>query len=363
MSGVFLDEKDFQKIKAFLKGVVNLEVKEYSRKGETPVKEVILEYVDGKKMIGDLNSEPFTMKELTGLSSIAAYFARGKYGQTDWRGNCSGLLIKDLLMHFKPKFVIDPMAGSGTTGEVCRDLGIDCLLLDLNPKYGGFNALKDELPRSADFIFVHPPYFVFPGSNMPQYSGKMWGDSPHPDDGSWIQDEDKFRKWFNCVQANIYQGLRKGGRVCYLIGDSRFRGKYYSMFKNMDIYGDLESVIIKRQYNCMSDAIDYSGKFIPIQHEYLVIIRKNDSYIIRCWVVHKTEANILKSPKIHWRALIQSVIEELGGRATREDIYKVVKNHPKAKNNKHLKEKIRQVINSFPDEFIKLDNGYVELAA
>lgn len=361
-NNVFLSDADFRKIAPYLNGVINLEVKEYPNK-YSPVKEVVVEYADGKKMIGNLNAKNFALQEATGLSSIASYFARGKYGQTSWRGNCSGLLIKDLINHFKPKFVIDPMAGSGTTGDVCTDLGVDHMLLDLNPKYGGFNALKDELPRSADFIFVHPPYFVYPGSNMPQYSGKMWGDAPNPDDGSWIQDEEAFTRWFNQVQANIYQGLRKGGRVCYLIGDSRSKGRYYSMFKNMDIYGDLENVIIKRQFNCISDTIKYSGKFIPIQHEYLVIIRKNDDYIIKCMVVKKAEVNVMKSANIKWRSLIQSVIEKLGGKATREEIYEEIKEHPKAKNNNHVKEKIRQVINAFPNEFEKVDTKTVRLAA
>lgn len=358
-----LNHADFTKLAPHLSGVINLELKEHRARGGRIVREVLLEYNDGRKMVGDLNTSCFTLKELTGLSSIAAYFARGKYGNTNWRGNCSGLLIRDLINHFKPKFVLDPMAGSGTTGDVCKDLNVNHMLLDLNPKYGGFNALRDELPRSADFIFAHPPYYVFPNTSMPRYSGVMWGDQANPDDGSWIEDEQEFRTWFNTVQANLYQGLRKGGRICYLIGDSRSKGKYFSMFKAMDIYGSLESVIIKRQFNCMSDAKTYGGYFIPIAHEYLVIVRKDDEYVLRCLCVKELEVDLRQRKNIHWRALLQSAIEEMGGKATREQIYMKVKDHPKAQSNNHLKEKIRQVINSFPNEFVKLDDGMVGLAA
>ncbi len=48
----------------------------------------------GDKFIGDLTQERISFKKVGGLTSIAEYFARGKYGSNSWRGNCSGLLIK-----------------------------------------------------------------------------------------------------------------------------------------------------------------------------------------------------------------------------------------------------------------------------
>lgn len=357
---MFLTNAEYEKIKPYLNDVISMDIKDYPWKKN---KEIFLEYSDGKKMIGNLKASNFALKELSGITSIVEYFARGKYGSTSWRGNCSGLLIKDLLLHFKPKHPMDVMCGSGTFGDVADELGLDYDMFDLNPKWGGFNALKDELPRSSDFIFVHPPYFVYPDSTMPQYSGKMWGNEPDKiNDGSWIQDEAAFTKWFNQIQANLYEGLRKGGRIAYLMGDSRSKGQYYSMFKNMDIYGDLENVIVKRQFNTMSDSMKYSGKFIPIEHEYLVIIRKNDAYIVKCLTVKKQEINIMDISKIKWRHLIQSSIEKLGGKATRKEIVNEIKNHPKAKNNNHIEEKVRQIINMYPQEF-KKDNQFVFLAA
>lgn len=45
--------------------------------------------------------------------------------------------------------------------------------------------------------------------------------------------------------------------------------------------GTLENIIIKAQHNCFSDNIQYSGKFIPILHEYVMIVRKDDALFIR----------------------------------------------------------------------------------
>lgn len=357
-----LTEKDIKNIMPYLNNAVNVEIKDYP--GKRSVKEILIEYSDGRKMIGDLNSANFELRELKGLTSIAAYFARGKYGSNQYRGNASGLLIKDLLEHYQPNFIIDPCVGSGTSYDVAKSIGIDCLALDLNPKWGGFDMLKDELPRSTPFMFVHPPYFVPTGSQMPQYSGVMWGSCPHPSDGSHIHDPKEFTRWLNKVQANLYQALRKGGIMCWLVGDSRYRGQYYSMFRSMDIYGKLESVIIKRQFNCISDNTQYkkSSLLIPIEHEYLIIIRKDHELEIKCMFTKNITVNILKSKNVTWRALIQSVIEYCGGKASKEQIREILKDTPKAESNNHLSEKIRQIINQFKDEFIKNPDGTISLS-
>lgn len=357
MNENLLTVKQLSDLEPYLKNAVRFDVKRYSR-----MTEAIIEYADGHKVAGPLTDTGYFPRPVRGLSSIVEHLARGDYGASNWRGNCSGLLIKDLLEFYKPAFVIDPMVGGGTTEDVCRSLNQPHLCLDLNPAHGGFDALKEELPRSADFIFVHPPYFVFPGSKMPVYSGRMWGKAPHEDDGSHIHDEAAFTAWINRVQANLFQALRRGGRLVFLIGDSRFKGQYYSMFKNMDIYGTLENVMIKRQFNCVSDSTAYSGRFIPLEHEYVVVIRKDDVAHVRCLLVHLRETDFSHSAKITWRALLQMKLEEFGGRATREQILNAVATHPKAQNNQHLPEKIRQIINQFPKEF-KKDGDAVVLAA
>lgn len=356
MNNVLLNQKEFEKLYPYMNNVINLEVKQYKN-----FKEVLLENSDGKKYLGNLSETDFKIKELKGLSSVVAYFARGRYGSNIWRGNCSGLLVKDLIEHFNPSFIIDPMCGSGTVKSVADELGIRNLCLDLNPKWGGFDALKMELPYSTPFIFLHTPYYVFPGSNMPQYSGKMWGKEPHNSDGSHIHDQKEFKRWFDKVQANLYQALKKDGYMAILTGDSRYKGQYYSMFKEMDIYGEIQNVIIKKQYNCFSDSIEYKNSYIPIEHETLIIIKKVNEYNIPCLIVSKKEANIKTSVKITWRALIQSTIEHFGGKATKDQILRELKEHPKAQNNNHLEEKFRQTVNSFKNIFIK-HNGYIELA-
>lgn len=222
-----LKEKDLKVLCPYLNDgvVVNIEVKDRGvRKG----REVLLEYDDGRKLVGNLDSPKFQMQPLTGITSIASYFARGKYGSNSWRGNCSGFLIKDLLNFYKPDVFGDLAVGSGTSIEVAHDLGYgrsNTVFSDLNPKYGGIDISGDDLDFPLmDFIFFYPPYYVFPGSSMPVYSGKggMWGDEINPHDGSRISDPQQFKEWFDKCNRNLYKLLHRGGRLAILMGGQPF---------------------------------------------------------------------------------------------------------------------------------------------
>lgn len=181
-----------------MKGVVNLEVKDYpSRQGKPAIKEIIIEYANGKKYIGNLYASDLKFQELKGLRSIQEHFSRWNYGTNSYRGNCSGLIVKALIEHFQPSFFIDPMAGSGTSKAVCEEMGVPHLSLDLNPALGVFDAYSMELDRSSDMIFLHSPYYVYPGSAMPQYSGVQWSSEKLSTDGSHIHDKYAFTKQFS----------------------------------------------------------------------------------------------------------------------------------------------------------------------
>lgn len=81
------------------------------------------------------------------MNSILSYEDRGNYGKSNWRGNCSGRLIKDLLEFYKPKCYVDAFKGSGTSDDVVKELNeqganIEYFGLDL---HSGFNAITDSI--------------------------------------------------------------------------------------------------------------------------------------------------------------------------------------------------------------------------
>lgn len=95
------------------------------------------------------------------LTSLHHFRDCGGYGDRRYPGNCGGLLIRDLLRYFQPQEVFDPMTGSGTCAQVCRDLGLPCLSRDIRE---GFDATDERRYRELgcarfDFIWAHPPYW------------------------------------------------------------------------------------------------------------------------------------------------------------------------------------------------------------
>ena len=275
------------------------------------------------------------------MQSVISYKDRGNYGNSKYRGNCSGNVIKDLISQFypnsKPKKFIEVFSGGGTGKDVAKELEIkNSIHLDLN---NGWDALIDEIPSGSDFIFSHPPYW-----NIISYQ-KQRG-SYNKNDLSNNMSYEEFIKKLNFVNEKIYYSLINGGRHATLIGDIRKNGKYYSILKDMIWFGELESHIIKIQHNCLSDNKIYNNdSFIAIKHEHILVFKKNKIWVFNLKVTETKKDNIMNITNITWRDLIQATIEFFNNKASVDDIYNILSKSKKAKNNNHVREKIRQTLN------------------
>ncbi|MCX7935736.1 MAG: DNA methyltransferase, partial [Planctomycetota bacterium] len=112
-------------------------------------------------------------------------YGPGKQGDTSFAGATPSWIIWNLLARYTlPKdLVVDPMAGSGTTLDVARDLGRRALAYDLAPKRRDiFRADARHLPlenEKADFVFIDPPYgdhLVY--SDDPRCIGRLAASDP-----------------------------------------------------------------------------------------------------------------------------------------------------------------------------------------
>lgn len=292
------------------------------------------------------------------LTTIMSYPKRNdKYGNNKYRGNCSGELIKDLLKFYKPKRVFDPMCGSGTTQDVCKELSIEHLCLDLDPKWGGYDAVNDEVPQSSDFIFWHPPYH-----DIIKYSQNMWGTHADSRDLSRCKDYQEFIRKINIIESKLITSLRKGGRLAILVGDIKKKGILYSIQKDMAWFGQPEQVIIKSQHNCWSNNVNYNGKFIPITHEYLLIFKRNDCYIIPAKMIKQVNIDLRKCKNQTWRDIVLATFEKLGGKVSLKQLYFEIQYHEKTKTNSHWKEKIRQTVQIYKKDFSNAGKGIYKLS-
>lgn len=109
----------------------------------------------------------------------------------------------------------------------------------------------------------------------------------------------------------------------------------------------------------MSDNKNYSNNnFIPIKHEHLLIFKKNKIWIFNTKVTMDIKKNIMNVTNITWRDLIQATLQYLENKATIDEIYDILIKSKKAENNHHVREKIRQTLNS-NNNFKKIENTWI----
>lgn len=300
----------------------------------------------------------YTSESIRPLTSIVSYPERGEGGNNKYRGNCSPKLIEDLIGFFKPSEICDYMCGSGTTGAAAAKCGISSKLYDL---HSGFDLMNSEIPDRPEFIFWHPPYW-----DIIKYSDVMYrasdvqnryGYNPCQFDLSRIAEWDEFVKAMNYAMMKQFYALEKGGRIAVLMGDIKKKGKLFSMLAEIAKPGTLENIIIKAQHNCFSDNIQYSGKLIPILHEYVMIVRKDDALFYPILFSEKRKVDIRDMLGATWKDVVASVLESAAGPVTLSWLYEQIEPHKKAQNNQWWKEKIRQTLQIYPSHFMSSERG------
>jgi hypothetical protein len=166
----------------------------------------------------------------------------------------------------------------------------------------------------------------------------------------------------NYCMMKQFSALERGGRMFVLVGDMKRRGKLYSMIRELICPGTMENIIIKAQHNCWSDRQSYSGNFVPIIHEYLLVTRKDAGLIVPVsWGTSK-EYDMRCFADQSWRDLVFSVIENNGGTMSLQELYDALKDSSKARKNPHWQEKIRQTVQDI-SRFTRTGRGCYALAA
>ena len=142
---------------------------------------------------------------------------------------------------------------------------------------------------------------------------KQYGYDPKQSDLSRIQKWEDFVKAMNYAMMKQFTALEKGGRMAVLMGDVKKKGKLYSMLAEIIKPGTLENIIIKVQHNCFSEQIHYSGSFIPILHEYVMIVRKDNPLLYPILSTKAYQTDIRDMPGPVWRDVVAAVLEQCDG--------------------------------------------------
>ncbi|MCI5760072.1 MAG: hypothetical protein MR218_08485 [Eubacterium sp.] len=297
-------------------------------------------------------------------STILSFPDRGPWGDSRYRGNCSGWIQAFLIWKYQARKMAELFAGSGTGSDVCRDMQIPYIGADLNPSpvrdnILAVNAVSDEVPdsfRDADLLFMHPPYGAEIG--IP-YAGSMWKDPGRqlsPSDLGQMP-WDKFMRTLNAIVMKYYAAMENGARMAVLMGDVRRKGQFHSMLADIVKPGNLEQIIVKAQHNCVSNGRQYSAKgFVPITHEFLMVVRKPGGYFISFQLPQQYRTDIRDSESATWTDVVYAVVQTQET-CTLTDIYTKIEGNKKAKKNPHWKEKVRQVLGQHPSLFHQRTRG------
>ena len=299
------------------------------------------------------------------MQSIVSYPERGPYGRSNYRGNCTGLLIKDLIAQYKLQGLSDFMVGSGTTEDVVREAGIRGTFADLNR---GYDMLSMDIPERSENIFWHPPYASLLRYADSQYLASdveaatgLSAETIRRHDLSSFKDWDKFVKMMNYCMLKQYAALEKDGRMFTLVGDWKQKGRLYSMILDLIKPGTIENIIIKAQHNTWSGRQSYSGNFVPIVHEYLLVTRKDENIYIPVSFSVRKDYDMRSFGDQSWRDLVYSIIQDNGGRMSLQELYDALKDSAKAKRNAHWQEKVRQTVQNIKN-FVRTERGCYALA-
>lgn len=146
-------------------------------------------------------------------------YGSGKQGSDAFAGATPSPVIWNLLERYTKKgdLVIDPMAGSGTTLDVAREMGRRALGYDLKPTRADiFRVDARKLPLEngkVDFVFVDPPYSThLEYSDDPRCIGKL--------DAAG----EEYYRAMKLVIGEIHRVLRPGGFMGLYVSDSYVKG-------------------------------------------------------------------------------------------------------------------------------------------
>jgi hypothetical protein len=219
--------------------------------------------------IAVLPRAPLNGSPVPGLTSLYHKAFAGPYGDRSYPGNCSGELIKDLLRYFQPKRVLDPMTGSGTCADVCRELGIECVSSDLHDGHDAtFGQMYAEL-GTFDFVWLHPPY---------------WRQKVYSNDFRDLSNAltlDDFLLYYGVAINLCAKSLASGGCMAILMGDYDDREAGYCplVYHTQRLCFDAGlkqycTQIIRFSHGASSAKKSYRSSFIPGLHDVCTIVEK-----------------------------------------------------------------------------------------
>jgi DNA modification methylase len=216
-------------------------------------------------------------------------YGRTPHGDKDYIGATPAWILWQLLSRYTREgdIILDPMAGSGTTVDVakelnrtplCFDLASHQLRPDIQPADARHLPIKNE---SVDFAFIDPPYSTHVDySDDPRCIGKL-------DAGGGGDDGKSYYEAMTQVIAELHRVLKNRRYMALYVSDSFKKGKPFmpigfelfallrQKFKPVDIISVVRHNRTLQRGNWHTAAVE--GNFFLRGFNYLFIMKKEDA--------------------------------------------------------------------------------------
>lgn len=205
-------------------------------------------------------------------------YGKTRKGNNKFQGVTPAFIIWNLVQRYtKPDdLVVDPMAGSGTTVDVCKEEGRKVIGYDIAPRHP--EVIKGDarnIPladESVDLVFIDSPY----GDNV------SYSDEPE-DIGKISCEDERFYHELEKVAIEAFRILKPGKVLGWLIGDQWVKKTFtpvgFKLYERLSKYFETVDVIcvVRRGQSSHTGVWHYRAKkfnFYLRGFKYLLIMRK-----------------------------------------------------------------------------------------
>jgi len=208
-------------------------------------------------------------------------------GDKDFHGNCSPQVVEQCMWRLTEEgdLVVDPMAGSGTTLDVCKRFNRRCVAYDINPARRDIEGRDSRnMPLDSDtvdMVFIHPPYW-----NLVSYTinddGKSGDLSRAPSLQAYLQ-------MLGEVFAECRRILKPGKHMCVLIGDLVRDGEFIPLCRKVsNLAEELNFIdrgyavklahgeVSRKKSGVIVAELAYTNN-LKISHDLVLFLRKGES--------------------------------------------------------------------------------------
>jgi DNA modification methylase len=230
------------------------------------------------KTIGELKNEKPPFEATTLWDYPRQRYGKTPKGNNKYPGVTPAFIVWNLVQRYTElgDLVLDPMAGSGTTLDVCKEEGRQCICYDIAPTRP--NIVQNDSRKiplqdnSVDMIFVDSPY----GDNI------RYNDNPNCI-GKISSETDLFYEELEKVIIECHRVLRSEKIIGWLIGDQWVKKKFtpvgFNVYQRLCKYFETVDIIcVVRRGQASHTGLWYNRarrfNFFLRGFKYLFIMRK-----------------------------------------------------------------------------------------